>query len=213
MELDALSELARLPTTFFPSPSPSSSSVEKPRIIAVAYDYSNYGDAMIAKSIHSDILRPTDDIRLVYIINQADYRNLFVSMVPSLGAGGVCNDLADTYLRNVVDTFMWEIITALNKRGFHNVSSEVLRGDPKEVIIDYCQAVKPTYLVTGTRGFGTVKRTVLGSVSNYLVRHCPCPVLVVKLSQEEIEARKEMNNKKKNTFTEVLAKFDYPQPI
>jgi hypothetical protein len=29
-------------------------------------------------------------------------------------------------------------------------------------------------------------------------------VLVVKLSQEEIEARKEMNNKKKNTFTEVL---------
>ncbi|CEG78741.1 hypothetical protein RMATCC62417_13306 [Rhizopus microsporus] len=212
MDLDNLPPLTRLPTTFFPSP-PKTFDGQESRVVAIAYDYSNYGDAMIAKSIHSDLLRPSDDIRILYVMNQNDYHNLFTPMLTVYGTNGNYDDSQDAYLRNAVDTFMWEIITVLNKRGFHNVSSEILRGDPKEVIIDYCRAVKPVYLLAGTRGLGAVKRAVLGSVSNYLVKHCPSPVLVIKLSCKEIEARKELNRKKQDTFTEVLAKFDYPQPI
>ncbi|CAO3693494.1 unnamed protein product [Rhizopus stolonifer] len=201
MDLNNLSELTRLPTTFFPSPQPSGN--ENPRTIAVAYDYSNYGDAMIAKSIHSDLLRPTDDIRLVYIVNQNDFRNFMAPLMPGYGSSA---DVADTYFKSFVGAFMWEITTVLNKRGFNNVSSEILRGNPKEVISDYCRAVKPSYLVTGSRGLGAVKRAMMGSVSSFLVKHCPCPVLVVKLNQQEIEDRKEMNRKKNDTFMDVLGK-------
>lgn len=38
------------------------------------------------------------------------------------------------------------------------MASEVLRGDPKESITDYCRMSKPTFLITGTRGLGAVKR-------------------------------------------------------
>lgn len=44
----------------------------------------------------------------------------------------------------------------------------------------------------------------MGSVSNYLTRHCPCPVLIVKLDPSEIEARKVLNDKKAANFAEVL---------
>lgn len=35
-------------------------------------------------------------------------------------------------------------------------------------------------IVTGTRGMGKVRRTILGSVSDYLVHHAHCPVVVCR---------------------------------
>ncbi|XP_076447697.1 universal stress protein Slr1101-like [Babylonia areolata] len=35
-------------------------------------------------------------------------------------------------------------------------------------------------VVVGSRGLGLVRRTLLGSVSDFLVHHCHCPVLVVR---------------------------------
>jgi hypothetical protein len=46
----------------------------------------------------------------------------------------------------------------------------------------------------------------MGSVSNFLTRHCPCPVLILKLESSEIEARKALNDKKQAAFSEVLGK-------
>lgn len=50
-------------------------------------------------------------------------------------------------------------------------------------------------------------RTVMGSVSNYLTHHCPCPVLVLKLEPAEIEARKALDLKKQDAFTELLGRI------
>jgi nucleotide-binding universal stress UspA family protein len=35
-------------------------------------------------------------------------------------------------------------------------------------------------IVVGSHGKGRLKRLVLGSVSEHVVRHAPCPVLVVR---------------------------------
>ncbi len=35
-------------------------------------------------------------------------------------------------------------------------------------------------IVTGSRGMGKVRRTILGSVSDYLVHHSICPVVVCR---------------------------------
>jgi nucleotide-binding universal stress UspA family protein len=35
-------------------------------------------------------------------------------------------------------------------------------------------------IVVGTHGRGRVGRLVLGSVSDHVVRHAPCPVLIVR---------------------------------
>ncbi|GAA5796953.1 hypothetical protein HPULCUR_002331 [Helicostylum pulchrum] len=195
-----------LPSEFFPSPAQTPlSDHHRPRVVVVAYDHSLYGDAVIAKAIKLDMLRPTDDIRILHILNQTDYKNLFSPMVSSGGTSGyVREDDIDSTLSQVADAFMFEVIQALRKIGFNNIQSEILRGDPKESVIDYCRIAKPKFLITGSRGLGAIKRAVMGSVSSHLAKHCPCPVLVVKIDHSEIEARKEMNEKKNAKFADVL---------
>ncbi|KAI9474278.1 MAG: hypothetical protein EXX96DRAFT_611074 [Benjaminiella poitrasii] len=218
-----LDESNRLPEGFFPEPQLSPSHLQvtgshkaskpKHRVIVIAYDHSNYGDAMIAKIIRLGFIKPTDDIRLLNIVNQTDYRTLFGPMLTAQNTSSIRDiDPNDTTVKQVADAMLWEVITALRKIGFENVSSEILRGDPKDSITDYCRMVKPVYLITGTRGFGAVKRTVLGSVSNYLTKHCPCPVMVIKLEPGEIEARKELNEQKKASFVEVMEAYNSSHP-
>ncbi|KAG1113226.1 hypothetical protein G6F42_014523 [Rhizopus arrhizus] len=221
-----LENLNTLPTGFFPSPasplSPTTTDTalegepsthgnhtHRHRVVVVAYDHSNYGDAMISKSIRLGLIRPSDDIRLLHIVNQADYRNLFSPMLSANGtAGGIREDVLDSNLASAADAMTYEVINCLRKIGFSRVSSEILRGDPKESITDYCRMTKPVYLLTGSRGLGAVKRTVMGSVSTYLTRHCPCPVLICKLEPSEIEARKELDSKKQASFAEVFDAFN-----
>ncbi len=50
-------------------------------------------------------------------------------------------------------------------------------GDPAEVLAD--QGVELDLLVVGSRGRGPLMRTMLGGVSNRVIRIAPCPVLVV----------------------------------
>ncbi|XP_060573233.1 uncharacterized protein LOC132731124 [Ruditapes philippinarum] len=40
-------------------------------------------------------------------------------------------------------------------------------------------------IVTGSRGMGVVRRTILGSVSDYIVHHSHVPVLVCKYSDQQ----------------------------
>lgn len=47
--------------------------------------------------------------------------------------------------------------------------------------------------------------SILGSVSEYLTKHCPCPVMIVKVTEAEIEARNKMNEEKQKTFKQRLA--------
>jgi hypothetical protein len=117
-----LNDLERLPTRFFPGPvAESGSSSEhphKPRVIVVAYDHSDYGDAVIAKSIRLGWLRPIDDIRILHIVSQSDYRTLFNPMLPANSAfGGVREELIDSTLSNVADAFIYEVVNALRKIG------------------------------------------------------------------------------------------------
>ena len=51
---------------------------------------------------------------------------------------------------------------------------------PGEQIIKECTDYNATMVVLGTRGLGAVRRTILGSVSDYVVHHAHCPVIVCR---------------------------------
>jgi nucleotide-binding universal stress UspA family protein len=61
------------------------------------------------------------------------------------------------------------------------VVAKVYWGDAKEKICDAVIEIPLDALIMGSRGFGTFKRTLLGSVSNHVLNSVPCPVTVVKL--------------------------------
>jgi len=68
---------------------------------------------------------------------------------------------------------------SLRARGFET-SSSVEIGDPRAVIIDHAAEWKADLIVVGSHGRRGVDRLLLGSVSEYVVRHAGCSVEIVR---------------------------------
>ncbi len=60
------------------------------------------------------------------------------------------------------------------------VQTRLVRGAPRETLCQVAAQEQPDILAMGSRGLGSVERLMLGSVSDYVVHHAPCPVLVVR---------------------------------
>ncbi len=67
---------------------------------------------------------------------------------------------------------------ALTDAGIPGVETKIVMGAPAHAICDAAAELSATAVVIGSRGHGGIKRAVLGSVSDHVVRHSPCPVLV-----------------------------------
>ncbi len=53
-------------------------------------------------------------------------------------------------------------------------------GSPRELICKLAGEADVNILVIGSRGLGSMERLLLGSISDYVVHHASCPVLVVR---------------------------------
>ena len=60
------------------------------------------------------------------------------------------------------------------------VHTEILEGSPAEAILDVASTRKVDLVVMGSRGFGRLKGLLIGSQSQKVVQHAPCPVLIVR---------------------------------
>ncbi|XP_045166841.1 universal stress protein Sll1388-like [Mercenaria mercenaria] len=56
-----------------------------------------------------------------------------------------------------------------------------LTGEPGEQIVQAATKEGADFIITGSRGLGKLRRTFLGSVSDYVVHHATVPVLVCRL--------------------------------
>lgn len=60
------------------------------------------------------------------------------------------------------------------------ISTELIEGDSAEAILDVAETRKSDVIVMGSRGHGTLAGLLLGSTSQKVVAHAPCPVLIVR---------------------------------
>ncbi len=51
---------------------------------------------------------------------------------------------------------------------------------PGESVVKVAEEEDASMIITGTRGMGVVRRTFLGSVSDYILHHSHIPVLVCR---------------------------------
>lgn len=68
-------------------------------------------------------------------------------------------------------------IAAAELDGVREIRTKMLDGMPVQAIAE--ASAGDDLLVLGSRGFGPMRRVLLGSVSSHLVRHATCPTLVV----------------------------------
>ena len=64
------------------------------------------------------------------------------------------------------------------------ISSEVLFGSPESRIVETAEAIHPDIIVLGSHGYSRWERLLLGSVSDSVVHHAPCSVLIVRTPAE-----------------------------
>ena len=60
------------------------------------------------------------------------------------------------------------------------IHTELIEGSPAEAIIDVANTRQSELIVMGSRGEGTLAGLLLGSTSQKVVSHAPCPVLIVR---------------------------------
>jgi nucleotide-binding universal stress UspA family protein len=60
-----------------------------------------------------------------------------------------------------------------------NLEARVLEGRPADEICALAAELSARAIVIGSRGRGGMRRALLGSVSDHVVRNAPCPVVVV----------------------------------
>ncbi|MEW1636898.1 universal stress protein [Streptomyces sp. NPDC093801] len=71
-----------------------------------------------------------------------------------------------------------EVRTVLGEAGSRLVRERLVHGHPVEVLVDAAEGAD--MLVVGSRGRGGFRRALLGSVSQQVALHAPCPVTIVR---------------------------------
>ncbi|XP_005090867.1 universal stress protein YxiE [Aplysia californica] len=75
----------------------------------------------------------------------------------------------------------------LDKMKALGIQGEFVRLDgdkPGHSIIECATSRNVTFIVTGTRGLSKIRRTIMGSVSDYIIHHSPVPVLVCRHKED-----------------------------
>jgi nucleotide-binding universal stress UspA family protein len=68
----------------------------------------------------------------------------------------------------------------IEQAGITVSKAHLATGRPADAILDHAERIGAGLIVVGSRGLGPVKRLLVGSVSESIVHHAKCPVLVVR---------------------------------
>lgn len=150
---------------------------EKPRVVLIAMDGSKHSDHAFQWYV-TDLRKDNDQVILACV---TDARPVPATLLLSGNAEMVqqkiheCEDHFKAIFKHVED---------LAKA--HNIKHrfERLEGKPGEVIVKAADQHNADFIVCGSRGLGTIRRTIIGSVSGYILHHSHVPVLVCKHEDE-----------------------------
>lgn len=121
------------------------------------------------------VLRQGAPLELVAVLEPLD-----PTLVTGTGfAGGMmAPDVFEANERDREEITLEELTTLRDELGILDAATTVLRGDAGAALCAYAEEIGAAAIVLGSRGRGGIRRAVLGSVSDHIVRHAPCPVIV-----------------------------------
>jgi nucleotide-binding universal stress UspA family protein len=121
------------------------------------------------------ILQPSERVIIATVIKRQDEMTLAGTGM----AGGIVTPEEFAEVDQALETDGRRIVeqTAAVLASAH-LELRVLRGDPGPTLCDFAREVSADAIVMGSRGLGRIKRALLGSVSDYVLRSAPCPVVI-----------------------------------
>jgi nucleotide-binding universal stress UspA family protein len=144
-----------------------------PTQILLAVDGSD--EAKLAAQAATELSRETgSEVHLVYVLPtpaQLIGHHLYTDEVRESLIGGAERD---------AETFLKEQAEKIGSDGGKVAETHLRSGDPDKEILRAAEALGVGLIVIGSRGLGAISRTLIGSVSDSVVRHAHCPVFVVR---------------------------------
>ncbi|MDP8950064.1 MAG: universal stress protein [Actinomycetota bacterium] len=86
-------------------------------------------------------------------------------------------------LRDNAQRLLDEEVERIRAEGGRIAEDHLRLGRPAEQIVTLSEELGVGIIVVGSRGLGALRRAVLGSVSESVVRHAHCPVFVVRADE------------------------------
>lgn len=135
------------------------------RTVVVPIDFAESSADAIATAIEH-VTKPAD-VHVIHVLLPLDYMS--PGMVFDMSAEKSRTEATEKHLAEY-----------LKKHGFAGVQSSIRLGDPGHEVTEYAAEVKAELIVIPSHGYHGVKRLVLGSVTEMVIRHADCPVLVLR---------------------------------
>ena len=144
-----------------------------PTTILLATDGSDEGK--LATQAAAELSRDTgSEVHVVYVLPtpaQLIGHHLYPDEVRESLIGGAERD---------AETFLKEQAERINSGGGKVAETHLRSGDPDKEILRAAESLGVGLIVVGSRGLGAVSRALMGSVSDSVVKHAHCPVLVIR---------------------------------
>ncbi|MBV9242789.1 MAG: universal stress protein [Acidobacteria bacterium] len=143
--------------------------------ILIATDGSEFSKAAINEAC-ANVIRPERDEVLVV----SSFEDAYPLMAEPFAISAEYYQKVEEAVRDQCDVFVNEARASLQKACPDvKVQTEILRGSPEQQIVERAEEWGAHLIVVGSHGRGFWGR-LLGSVSNGVVHHAPCSVLVVR---------------------------------
>ena len=98
--------------------------------------------------------------------------------ITHIGSEKMLNELLEAYKKENQDILL-KCTEIANQKGL-TIKTFLIQGNPASAILDYNKKEKFDLVIMGSRGLGTFKELLLGSVSSKIVHHSPCAVLLIR---------------------------------
>jgi nucleotide-binding universal stress UspA family protein len=83
-------------------------------------------------------------------------------------------------LERSAQTTLEDLVEKIEASGGEVEGSHLAAGRPEAEIVTLAEEIGAGLIVMGSRGVGGVRRALMGSVSDSVLRHAHCPVLMVR---------------------------------
>ncbi|CAJ0835980.1 76_t:CDS:2 [Entrophospora sp. SA101] len=159
------------------------------RKILLAYDNSEYSKAVFQYATENIFIANKDHVSLATVVDEEQSAWLLAHTSRAQNAENMkTNRRLSLSNHSEASEFLKPLTEELSSKGVTS-NYYILKGDPKVQLIKLAENAHVDLVIVGTRGLGVLKRNLLGSVSEYVVRNCECSVLVVKQKPEKSRSR------------------------
>jgi nucleotide-binding universal stress UspA family protein len=145
--------------------------------ILLATDGTKHSDCAI-RMIDNFNLSEGDEVKIVSVVDMA----LPLSIDVYTGYLPTTADLeksAQENARKILDSASERIQNTFAEKNVF-VTTEVLLGSPESRIVETAEEMGANLIIVGSHGYNRWERLLLGSVSDSVIHHAPCSVLVVR---------------------------------